>query len=117
MARLLTPTVPARTVKRPRQVIATIATTRLGGEQASAATHTQPSVQGSLAAAGAAGRRWWEQAEFAPRPAKRGGEPLDAAKLIMSEVGAAKHRGAIQLTANATVGASLIIPSRVPSLV
>ena len=98
VARLLTLTSQTRTVKRPNKV-----GDHLGGEGASDAVRAGKPLQGARAAAEPIGR-WWEHAETTPQPAKGGAERLDAAGLIMAEVDAAKKRGAIQLTANATLG-------------
>ena len=95
------PGLRTRTTKRPAQQAVPMSAVRAGVQEASAA---KPDVR--LAGSGVTERqhseqRRQEQLQQLEKPSK---QMQDAGEMILSGLAAAKTRGAIQLTANATVG-------------
>ena len=95
-----------RTTKRAGQKGKRWDAVRVGAEEASTASLAGPQQARTPATVRHPDMQWWEQ----PQPLKPSQQNLDASELILGGLSAAKTRGAINLTANATVGEPQYMP-------
>jgi len=95
-----------RTMKRAGQQVKRMDAVRVEVEEASTASLAGPQQGSHPPAVHPPAMQWWEK----PQPLKPSRQNLDASELILGGLTAAKTRGAINLTANATVGESRRMP-------
>jgi len=96
-----------RTTKRAGQKGKRSDAVRAEVEEASTASLAGPQQASTPATVPHPDMQWWEQ----PQPLKPSRQNLDASELILGGLTAAKTRGAINLTANATVGEPRSMPA------